>query len=502
MLTPAAPARARGSAPSAVEKPVPAGAPAGRRSYRLAWVLVGVAMVLRLGYYVVGEPYWIDEAWLALNIVERGWLELLAPLDHRQGAPPGFLYLLRSAYLVGGANEYVLRVWPLSFGLMSVLFFHAVARRVLAERVVVVGLALFAFSMPLIRYSAEVKQYSLDVAVALAIVLAVLRVERLSARVVAGLGLFGAVAVWLSHPSVFVLAAAGLVLAASEWRRVGWRALLPAGVLAAVWLASFGVLYLIQLRELMASDFMARSWRGGFMPLGSGIVEWARRRIWLFDDAVGFGLLPTWVFAVAVVGGVVRLALVRRYRELTLLAGPIAFTLLASALHVYPFAGRLILFLVPSLLLLAASAVSLLRWRMLPITGAVTLVACMVAGAVTFRGNSGLDVRPALRHIESQARAGDMVITSFVSRGAREYSWYVVDLYARHYGLIDRGVELLDPTVEPAIDGGARVWALSYEGAAGAAAAQRERLARLRQRAAAERVRRFGEVDLYRLEYR
>jgi len=198
----------------------------------------------------------------------------------------------------------------------------------------------------------------------------------------------------------------------------------------------------------------------------------------------------------------VRLALVRRYRELTLLAGPIAFTLLASALHVYPFAGRLILFLVPSLLLLAASAVSLLRWRMLPITGAVTLVACMVAGAVTFRGNSGLDVRPALRHIESQARAGDMVITSFVSRGAREYSWYVVDLYARHYGLIDRGVELLDPTVEPAIDGGARVWALSYEGAAGAAAAQRERLARLRQRAAAERVRRFGEVDLYRLEYR
>src|SRR6476646_3499214 len=55
------------------------------------FVVLGV--VLRLTRYAVNFPLSADEFMLAANLLDRGPFELLAPLEHNQVAPVGFLWI-------------------------------------------------------------------------------------------------------------------------------------------------------------------------------------------------------------------------------------------------------------------------------------------------------------------------------------------------------------------------------------------------------------------------
>ena len=63
-----------------------------------AWVpvlgeldMLALGVLLRLRAYFHNRALWLDEVYLALNLVPRSYAELLQPLDHDQGAPLGFL---------------------------------------------------------------------------------------------------------------------------------------------------------------------------------------------------------------------------------------------------------------------------------------------------------------------------------------------------------------------------------------------------------------------------
>ena len=57
----------------------------------LAAILLGT--VLRLRHWMSGRSLWLDEAYLALALAERGWSTLHLPLGYDQMAPLGFLAL-------------------------------------------------------------------------------------------------------------------------------------------------------------------------------------------------------------------------------------------------------------------------------------------------------------------------------------------------------------------------------------------------------------------------
>jgi predicted membrane-bound mannosyltransferase len=133
-------------------------------------ILIGVA--LRLIEYLHNRSMWWDESMLALNILHRTARQLWQPLDYNQGAPIGFLLLERLAVNMFGQGELALRLVPLISGILSVFLFYRVALRFLTPLGARISMALFAISDTLIYYSAEVKQYSTDVAVALLVILA------------------------------------------------------------------------------------------------------------------------------------------------------------------------------------------------------------------------------------------------------------------------------------------------------------------------------------------
>lgn len=55
------------------------------------YAVIVVGMALSVAQFVANRSLWHDEACLALNIVNRSFLDLTQPLDYAQGAPLGFL---------------------------------------------------------------------------------------------------------------------------------------------------------------------------------------------------------------------------------------------------------------------------------------------------------------------------------------------------------------------------------------------------------------------------
>ena len=102
---------------------------AGAPRHVIAWPRVlmalslGLGVVIRLRQFAAGRSLWLDEAALGLNIIQRSAAELLRPLDYLQGAPIGYLWLVRLAVVLGGPSERMLRAVSLLAGVAALLLF-------------------------------------------------------------------------------------------------------------------------------------------------------------------------------------------------------------------------------------------------------------------------------------------------------------------------------------------------------------------------------------------
>jgi hypothetical protein len=133
----------------------------------LAFVAIGV--LLRVVRYLSKSPLWCDESMLAANLLDRGYLEMLRPLDYRQVCPVLFLFVELTAVKWLGFSELSLRLFPFGCGVASVFLFRHVAGRLLRGEALLFAVAVFAVSSWPLRYAGEVKPYASDLLVALAV---------------------------------------------------------------------------------------------------------------------------------------------------------------------------------------------------------------------------------------------------------------------------------------------------------------------------------------------
>ena len=219
-----------------------------RGAEALLWGLVVLGGLLRIVRYADNRSFWLDESMLGLNLIDRSAAELRSTLDYVQSAPYGFLLAQKGAIAVLGDSELALRVLPLVASLASLVVFALIARRLLAPAAAVLAVSLMVFGEPFLYQSSEAKPYSTDILVSLVVVWLALRVDTTAARrsyatsvvLLAGAGALG---VWVSYPSVFVLAAAlGSLILRLALDRSLWRAaamLAVSGALAAVFSFSY-----------------------------------------------------------------------------------------------------------------------------------------------------------------------------------------------------------------------------------------------------------------------
>jgi hypothetical protein len=419
-----------------------------RRLLILLALCVGAA--LRLMQYGVNRSLWLDEALVVSSILGRDAAGLLTrPLDYGQTAPAGFLLLVEGATALLGAGEYALRLVPLLGGLAALALFPRVARRYVRGPARTVALALFALAPFLVYYSSEVKQYSLDALVSLAVlaVAADLHDRRPRAALLAAVA--GVVGVWLSQPAIFMLAGAGLVLGVDALRRREWpRVWMLAGI-GTAWLASFGGSYAVSRQTLADPEYMQAFWRHGFMPLSADALPWlAERVVRIFREPLGvigrdpfpaLGVLQTVAGIALAVAGVAWMVRARRTR-LALLGLPFVLMVAASAVRAYPFsgnylsAGRVLIFLLPALVLvMGEGAVTLarLRPRRAGLAAAGVAVALALAPSVVYAvagvPHVRAEVKPLLEFAAQNRAPGDVLYVYYNARPQYEY-------YAPRYG--------------------------------------------------------------------
>jgi hypothetical protein len=389
--------------------------------------IVGVAfgILVRLTEYISRRSLWGDEAMLALNLVERSYLELLKPLDYNQAAPPGFLWIEKFAIQVFGNNEYALRLFPLIAGIISLIAFYRLATRYASPVAAPIAITLFACLKYTLYYATEVKQYSSDVMVALLLWLWLvpLRDQMLHRNQLILLGLLGAVFIWLSHPTVFVLAGlegAAFLIASNPQR---WRKLVNRLPMYALWLCSFAALYFFTIRNTLSNDALTDSW-------GERYPDSIFDVVWFFDafgrffyNPLGFLDITDGIAIVTFIIGC--LACYRRNRiTLLFLSAPIIMTFIASYLKQYPFRERLVLFLAPLALVIVAEGIACLLTQIRRLHTAKNKLAFVLGILVAFalitppfvrasilivHPTQVEELRPVLTYIQSQRQPGDVL---------------------------------------------------------------------------------------------
>jgi Dolichyl-phosphate-mannose-protein mannosyltransferase len=336
-----------------------------RRVAQATLVFVALGVALRLLRYLLRFPIWGDEAYIATNLFEQSYADLLQPLAYHQVCAPLFLWAELTSVRLLGFSEYSLRLLPCLASVASLLLFWRLARGVLRGVPLMLAVGMFAVAYFPIRHGGEVKPYATDLFTAM-LLLTIFSEWLRRARDARWLWLLVAVvplAIWLSYPAVFVAGGVGLALVWPAWKSGRTSTRLAMLVYGAVLIAAFGGLLYLTAQAQYAREYgaggMSDYWREAFPPLGRplALIGWLVREHTGFTFAYPVGGrngASALTFVCFVAGAI---ALWRAGRRTLLLAclAPFALAFVAAAMHRYPYGGsaRVMLYLAPAICLLA-----------------------------------------------------------------------------------------------------------------------------------------------------
>lgn len=342
----------------------------------VVWTLLGIGIFLRIFHYVDNRSFWIDEIYLNTSIIKMSFWELATqPLYYEQKAPLGYLWLVRLSVALFGKGEMALRLVSLLCGLAALPLFLLIVRRFLLPVGMVIAVGIIALASPLVYHSVEAKQYSMELfGTILCLYLYTRYSHKLTWSPLLQWGLWGAIIIWFSLSSIFILASIACTVSLKYIIRKQWTTVFRVVSVFILWLISFAINY-----ALFTYKSAPRAWlmywfdlRKSFMPLPPSSltdVKWFLQKIYqLLEYPLGI----LWQFArdgYALQSGIkiflviltltlCGLSITRLFRKdwqlLIVLVLPIFLTLLASGLKVYPFYERLTVFLAPLFALLIA----------------------------------------------------------------------------------------------------------------------------------------------------
>lgn len=341
-----------------------------RAAVVVAWTAIVLGVAARAWALSQRGSLWLDEASLAMNVLTRGFGALLQPLDWGQAAPVGFLWLERAVSFHAEVPDTWLRIVPWGAGAVLPWLMWRLGRRVVGTGAGALAAVAAAGSLMALRYSTEAKPYSSDAAVAAVLMLLACEAaaEPHNMRRWWALSVAVVLAVPLSLPAVFVIAALAVALAASPEVRAARGArfvALPALAMAA---AAFGALWMSSYGAGAANPSLRAYWAPVMLDLGADdrvirVVRVFMELTWIPLRWTG-SLLGTAAGSALWIGGLVFVAK-RRGADALLLAGPVLFAMAASVIGAYPLSDRLAFFAVPGVWVAQAAALVAMRNRLL-----------------------------------------------------------------------------------------------------------------------------------------
>ena len=316
------------------------------------WCVILIGVILRVIFAFINTGLWHDECALAINILDRDYLELLKPLRFLQIVPPLFLWLSKffvSIVPINNVNwvDFAFRIIPLFSGIGTIIAFYFLLKNEFHNKFVILsGVLIIALSASLMNYSYEYKPYSSDVFVSILLILYFIKVNPKSylKQILHSVGLF--FVVMFSLPSAFIIVAGMSSILLKNWKKF-LCAIIP-------FLSCFAIYYFVYLKGILAfhGAGMDRGWDSYFIN-GTNflnvILFYIRINLNLFIFPlitllfILFGIFYSW----------------KRNKTLgIILSVIIAEVLVASALRIYPIDPRTQLYLIPVLTFLVCEVLN------------------------------------------------------------------------------------------------------------------------------------------------
>ncbi len=335
--------------------------------------IVFLGILIRCFAYFRNLPFWSDEAALALNIMNKTYLELFKGLDYLQVAPP--MFLVMSKFLLETVNpvydcmrDILLRQISVISGIASIpLFYYLIKLITKNKKEILTGLFLFTFNTTTILYCAQFKQYSFELLISIILMIIFYKII-FEDKDKWYYSLFIALAPWFSLSSLLIIGSYFLMLV--------WQKPKQTIKLYLPFFVSFLLFYIFSLKPVSAYNYegMYNCWRDG---VGYGFVSLAHPTriairfggLFSFDkitaECIGFFMLLVAFCSIFPLNK-------NKLNKKLYLWLPIFMTFLASAIKLYPIEARLILFLYP-LFIIAISEYNL-RFR-----SAILTIACAIS---------------------------------------------------------------------------------------------------------------------------
>lgn len=326
------------------------------------WLILLLGVGVRAYFYLLPRDLGADEAHLALNFVHLGYRDLAKPLENFQSAPIFFLWAVETVTRIFGFGEMALRLVPFLFSIFSLPLFYFFVRDLTNKRgLALISFALYACSIALAYYATELKPYTIDVSAYVIIGYLLCSrnvfIQRNRSKL---LVLSGCLLLLFSISTVAILCVAAL------YQLLVRRQQYPAGsnnkTLLKIWGSWAGVFlinFFVFIFHHPYSKGMKAIWSWAFCPINvfsSDCYTFLKMRFdeLLFTTLLRFETGYYFPYLLLLLALVAIIAMLRR-KEYALLLFTVVPTLLhlaLSAVHLYPFFQRFVLYLLPGLILL------------------------------------------------------------------------------------------------------------------------------------------------------
>ncbi len=315
--------------------------------HAILYSFIGLGVGIRVFQFIYNRSLWYDEATLALNIIEKDFVQLTSPLYYNQVAPILYLYLQKALTLLLGEHDFVLRISSLIGGIAFLYFSYLLSKRFLQQTGALLTTAILAMSYPLVYYSTEAKPYMLDALTFVILFLFYLKIKE-HRKWKIYFSIAGVVAIWVSFPSIFALASIGLLSFVDQPIP---KLTLKKGIkilgLHLPWVISFLLNYYFIIHGHSNANQMISFWEQHFMPslfpLDNFLIWNAKHFAQFFYIILGFG---KWISVLCICFFLLAIYQIIKKKDykIFLFCFPLVLHLGLSYFYIYPFAERLVLY--------------------------------------------------------------------------------------------------------------------------------------------------------------
>jgi hypothetical protein len=398
-------------------------------------VLTLLVLVVHDVGYMLREPFWLDEAWVAATArfplselpattssTPIGWSVLMRVFTPLGDQAPRLLSLLFAAAAV-----------PVAYWLARRLDWPSRAPAVLAGALAAGGVLL----VPGMLTRDDLKQYTADACGALLVLALTARLEAAwSRRGLIGLSSSVCAGMLFSHTVAAVGVAAFAALCTLEFARRAWRRLAEAAAAAVGTGAGCLAVYAV-FDARSVTPGLTTFWRAYYVPLDEGLRASASFVTGQFHrQSEYFGLGPAWTAIPLVLAGMTTIWRLGRPATAVAIAALWPEMIVAAAAQRYPFLDqRTSTFLFAVTIVVAAIGVAGLTAVMLPrLKGApstafagLAILAFLVQSQPHWRAHPlpREDVRSQVRYIVAHASAQDAILVNTLSNWGFAYYWPV-----------------------------------------------------------------------------